>query len=111
MFAPSSFQQAIFDALQRPLAAFQPAAPFRKNLLIRAVAGSGKSTTIIQGMKLCAGTNIFLAFNKPIAEDLKAKGVKIVREPGPMKHGTGSNAIAFLEDPNGYKIELTTRTD
>jgi lactoylglutathione lyase len=36
--------------------------------------------------------------------DLKQKGVKVVREPGPMKHG--STAIAFIEDPNGYKIEL-----
>jgi lactoylglutathione lyase len=27
-----------------------------------------------------------------------------VREPGPMKHGT--TPIAFIEDPNGYKIEL-----
>ncbi|MGH7247540.1 MAG: VOC family protein, partial [Pseudomonadota bacterium] len=36
--------------------------------------------------------------------DLKAKGVKVVREPGPMKHG--STAIAFIEDPTGYKIEL-----
>lgn len=36
--------------------------------------------------------------------DLKAKGVKVVREPGPMKHG--GTTIAFLEDPNGYKIEL-----
>jgi lactoylglutathione lyase len=36
--------------------------------------------------------------------DLKHKGVKVVREPGPMKHGT--TAIAFIEDPNGYKIEL-----
>ncbi|HXV50186.1 MAG TPA: lactoylglutathione lyase [Candidatus Binatia bacterium] len=43
--------------------------------------------------------------------ELRAKGVKIVREPGPMKHGSGSNAIAFLEDPNGYKIELTTRAE
>jgi len=34
---------------------------------------------------------------------------RIVREPGPMKHG--GNAIAFLEDPNGYKIELTTRVE
>jgi lactoylglutathione lyase len=40
---------------------------------------------------------------------LRAKGIKIVREPGPMKHGSGTNAIAFIEDPNGYKIELTTR--
>ncbi len=36
--------------------------------------------------------------------DLKAKGVKVVREPGPMKHG--STPIAFIEDPTGYKIEL-----
>ncbi len=29
---------------------------------------------------------------------------RIVREPGPMKHG--SFEIAFIEDPDGYKIEL-----
>jgi lactoylglutathione lyase len=44
-------------------------------------------------------------------EALRAKGIKIVREPSPMKHGSGTNAIAFLEDPNGYKIELTTRAE
>lgn len=37
-------------------------------------------------------------------DELKAKGVKVVREPGPMKHGGA--VIAFIEDPNGYKIEL-----
>ena len=37
-------------------------------------------------------------------EALRAKGAKIVREPGPMKHG--GSEIAFIEDPNGYKIEL-----
>jgi len=37
-------------------------------------------------------------------QDLKAKGVKVVREAGPMAHGT--TVIAFIEDPNGYKIEL-----
>jgi lactoylglutathione lyase len=36
--------------------------------------------------------------------DLKNKGVNVVREPGPMKHGT--IPIAFIEDPNGYRIEL-----
>ena len=35
---------------------------------------------------------------------IKRLGGKIVREPGPMKHGT--TVIAFVEDPNGYKIEL-----
>ena len=38
---------------------------------------------------------------------LRAKGVKITREPGPMKHG--STVIAFVEDPNGYKVELIER--
>lgn len=35
---------------------------------------------------------------------IREAGGKIVREPGPMKHG--STVIAFVEDPNGYKIEL-----
>jgi lactoylglutathione lyase len=35
---------------------------------------------------------------------LRAAGAKITREPGPMKHG--STVIAFVEDPNGYKVEL-----
>lgn len=37
-------------------------------------------------------------------EKIRAKGGRIVREPGPMKHG--STVIAFIEDPDGYKIEL-----
>ena len=37
-------------------------------------------------------------------EQIKALGGKVTREPGPMKHG--STVIAFVEDPNGYKIEL-----
>ena len=32
------------------------------------------------------------------------KGGRVVREPGPMKHG--STVIAFVEDPDGYKVEL-----
>lgn len=40
-------------------------------------------------------------------EELKKKGVKVVREAGPMAHGT--TVIAFIEDPNGYKIELIER--
>ncbi|MFQ5494284.1 MAG: lactoylglutathione lyase [Rhodospirillales bacterium] len=38
---------------------------------------------------------------------LKAEGVAIPRPPGPMKHGT--TVIAFIEDPDGYKIELIER--
>jgi lactoylglutathione lyase len=37
-------------------------------------------------------------------EAIRGAGGKIVREPGPMKHGT--TVIAFVEDPDGYRIEL-----
>ena len=37
-------------------------------------------------------------------EQIKERGGKVVREPGPMKHG--STVIAFVQDPTGYKIEL-----
>lgn len=37
-------------------------------------------------------------------EALRARGVRVTREPGPMQHGT--TVIAFVEDPDGYKIEL-----
>jgi len=37
-------------------------------------------------------------------EKIKSRGGKVVREAGPMKHG--STVIAFVEDPDGYRIEL-----
>lgn len=44
---------------------------------------------------------------KATCERIRSLGYKVVREPGPMKHGT--TVIAFVEDPNGYKIELIER--
>ena len=40
-------------------------------------------------------------------EEVKRRGGKVVREAGPMKHGT--TVIAFVEDPDGYKIEFIER--
>lgn len=40
-------------------------------------------------------------------EEVRAKGGKVVREAGPMKHG--STILAFVEDPDGYQIELLAR--
>ncbi|MEY3299350.1 MAG: lactoylglutathione lyase [Cyanobacteriota bacterium] len=37
-------------------------------------------------------------------DQIKAMGGNVVREPGPMKHG--STVIAFVQDPDGYKVEL-----
>ena len=39
--------------------------------------------------------------------EVKKRGGKVAREPGPMKHGT--TVIAFVEDPDGYKIEFVQR--
>ncbi len=41
-------------------------------------------------------------------EELKAAGAKITREAGPVKFGT--TVIAFVEDPDGYKVELVQRS-
>ncbi len=40
-------------------------------------------------------------------EEVKRRGGKVTREAGPMKHGT--TVIAFIEDPDTYKIELIER--
>jgi len=37
-------------------------------------------------------------------EEIKSKGGEVVREAGPMKHG--STVLAFVKDPDGYMIEL-----
>lgn len=39
-----------------------------------------------------------------MCEQVKKAGVKVLREAGPMKHG--NTVIAFIEDPDGYKIEF-----
>jgi lactoylglutathione lyase len=40
-------------------------------------------------------------------EKMLKAGAKITREPGPVRFGT--TVIAFVEDPDGYKIELVQR--
>lgn len=41
-------------------------------------------------------------------DEIRARGGRIVREAGPMKHG--NTVIAFVEDPDGYRIELIQRS-
>jgi len=40
-------------------------------------------------------------------DEVRKRGGKVTREAGPMKHGT--TVIAFVEDPDGYKIEFIER--
>ncbi|MGZ9058908.1 MAG: lactoylglutathione lyase [Burkholderiaceae bacterium] len=42
-----------------------------------------------------------------VCERVKAAGALVTREPGPVKGGT--TVIAFVQDPDGYKIELIQR--
>lgn len=59
----SEFQQNVFTAVETK----------DSNLLIQAVAGSGKTTTIIEAMRFATGRSLFMAFNKSIALDIAAK--------------------------------------
>lgn len=64
-FEPSKYQQAIFDFIQNQ----------KGDLLIEAVAGSGKTTTIVEALKLIPAdkTVLFCAFNKDIVKSLNSK--------------------------------------
>lgn len=44
---------------------------------------------------------------RSVCDRLRAAGIAITREPGPMKYG--STVIAFVRDPTGYPIELIER--
>jgi DNA helicase-2/ATP-dependent DNA helicase PcrA len=61
----SSYQTAIFDFVENGTG----------NAVVQAVAGSGKTTTIVEALSRVNGSSIFLAFNKAIAEELKSRGV------------------------------------
>lgn len=64
-FTPSKYQAAIFDKIENT----------RESLIIEAVAGSGKTTTIVQAVELMppSASILFLAFNKDIAKELASR--------------------------------------
>lgn len=64
----SVYQRAIFDAIRDT----------RDNLRIQAVAGSGKTTTIVEALNYTSGRVLFLAFNKHIADELRKRAPRHV---------------------------------
>jgi DNA helicase-2/ATP-dependent DNA helicase PcrA len=66
----SQYQLAIFDFVKNPAGLNG-----KRNAIVKAVAGSGKSTTLVEAIRNVNGSSIFLAFNKSIADELKARGV------------------------------------
>lgn len=61
----SSYQKAIFKFVKSG----------EGNAIVEAVAGSGKTTTIVEALNKCDGSSVFLAFNKAIADELKDRDV------------------------------------
>lgn len=91
-FTPSIFQQAVFDHITDPA---------NGNLVIEAVAGSGKTSTIVQAIHMlpAGATSLFLAFNKSIAEELRTRGVN-----GSTFHSLALTGLRPRLD-KGFKIE------
>ncbi len=63
-FIPSPRQQAIFDHISDPTAG---------SLRVDAVAGSGKTTTVVEAVKLMPGRVVFAAYNRSIADEIGAR--------------------------------------
>jgi superfamily I DNA/RNA helicase len=84
-FTPSKYQQAIYTFIREGTG----------NAVIDAVAGSGKSTTIVNALKLIPSTQsvLFLAFNKAIVEELKIKVGNLSNVEIKTLHSLGAGAI------------------
>lgn len=85
MFKPSNKQQKIFDTWNNS----------DKNILINAVAGSGKTTTLLELLKFCKYRTLFLAFNKSVQEEIQSKIDSMGLEQGKAltMHSLGLSAI------------------
>lgn len=90
-FVPSKYQQEYFDEISNPDGA--------KVIVLEARAGSGKTTTLVESLKLIpAGkTVLFLAFNKSIVSELKKRKVD-----AKTMHGFGHRICATM----GYRFEM-----
>lgn len=90
-FKPSEHQQAIFDFIQNGT----------QNAIISAVAGSGKTTTLVQALELIPTdkTVLFMAFNKSIAGELKKRVPNTPNIEVKTVHGFGYSLIRKLHEP------------
>lgn len=84
-FIPSKYQKAVYAYIQKG----------KGNLIIDAVAGSGKSTTIVNALKLIPSDKqvLFLAFNKAIVEELKIKIGNMENVEVKTLHSLGASAV------------------
>lgn len=104
-FAPSAAQSAYFDAVRGSAS----------HLVLIAVAGAGKTTTLIHGLEFMAGTVAFLAYNSKIVADIKAK-IGFRRNVFPQTfHSAGLKALKYAYgrthalEVDGKKVEKIVR--
>lgn len=86
----SPFQEDIFDCIRL----------LDDNLLVQAVAGSGKTTTLIEAMGYAQGNSLFMAFNKSIAEDIRRKATS-----GDVKTLNAMGHSLWLTNRPGAKLD------
>lgn len=91
---PSSFQSSIFGWVVAPTA---------QHLVIEAVAGSGKTTTIVHAVGLVSGSVRFLAFNKSIATTIAERVKKYEHVEVSTMHSLGLSIIR--QSVRGVKVE------
>lgn len=84
-FTPSPQQQAFFDWIVKE----------RGNAVLKAVAGAGKTTTLLKGVELMQG-NVFVGvYNKKMAEELKGRITDPKRVRASTFHSAGSSTLRF----------------
>lgn len=89
-FKPSKYQTKIFNFIKTG----------KGNAVVSAVAGSGKTTTLLEALKLIPldKTVLFLAFNKSIAEELKVRVPKTKNIEVTTVHGLGYKTLSLYYD-------------
>lgn len=101
-FIPSKYQKAFFTFIQKG----------RSNAVLDAVAGSGKSTTIVRALGLIPSDKriLFLAFNKSIVEELRRKVGPVPNVDIKTLHSLGASAITrslkSAVNPDKYKAYI-----
>lgn len=90
----SAQQQLIFNAVQAA----------QKNLLVEAVAGSGKTTTLVKACEHMSGTVAFCAYNKAIAEEIKVRVSSLGNVTAGTFHSFGFKAW-MAANPGKIKVD------
>lgn len=91
----SRYQQGVFDVL----------AERRGNVAVNAVAGSGKTTTIVEAAKRLKGSAYLAAFNKKMGEELQARVAGIPGKQAGTFHSIGYKALAGRFGPLTVKAK------